>query len=238
VIGRIWDDPSPLDFDGNHWQLRSAIVGGQRNHRPEIWGLGEGPRLLDLATTYADGMASVVPLKFPTPQECQERIDLVRATLGEKGRDPAGFNVGMDVMMLAHPDENVIDRAMENPLVKWMTAMAGRVGAANWKNAGLVPPVPDDWAYYKDYVPEQTSALFVEEAIAKVTRRHVEAAWIIGTPEQVADQIRAYAATGLSLVGMINYLPLVLDPDGAAEAFAADIEICGRVKALTAAAVA
>jgi phthiodiolone/phenolphthiodiolone dimycocerosates ketoreductase len=230
VTHRIWEDPSPLDFDGRHWKLRSAIVGGQRNHRPQIWGLGEGPRLLDLATSYADGLASVVPLKFPSPKACSERIEHVRALLLDKGRDPDDFKIGMDVMMLAHPDVNVIERALDNPLVKWMTAMAGRVGTANWEKAGLTSPVPDDWAYYRDYVPEMTSPQFIEEAISKVTRAHVEASWIIGTPAQVAAQVREYAATGLSLIGLINYLPMILDPDQAAQAFAGDIEICGQLK--------
>jgi phthiodiolone/phenolphthiodiolone dimycocerosates ketoreductase len=231
VMRRIWEDSTPLDFDGRHWKLRSAIVGGQRNHRPEIWGLGEGPKLLDLATSYADGLASVLPLKFPSPKACRDRIEHARALLLNKGRDPEGFKVGMDVMMLAHPDENLIDRALDNPLVKWMTAMAGRVGAANWEKAGLTSPVPDDWAYYRDYVPEMTSPQFVEEAISKVTRAHVEASWIIGTPAKVAEQLREYTATGISLLGLINYLPMILDPDEAAKAFAGDIEICGLLKA-------
>jgi phthiodiolone/phenolphthiodiolone dimycocerosates ketoreductase len=230
VMRRLWNDPDPLDFDGNHWHLRTATVGGQRHHRPEILGLGEGPRLLDLATSYADGTASVIPNKFPTAEECAERIALIHRMLLDKGRDPHEFKVEMDVMMLAHPDPDVLDRALENPLVKWMTAMAGRVGAANWEKSGLTSPVPDGWTYYGDYVPGQTSALFIQEAIAKVTRAHVEASWIMGTPDQVAQQLSAYAATGVNLLGMINYMPLILDPDGAAQAFAADLETCGQLK--------
>jgi phthiodiolone/phenolphthiodiolone dimycocerosates ketoreductase len=237
VFNRLWNDPSPLDFEGNHWKLSGATIGDQRRHRPKIWGMGEGPRLFDIATSHADGLGSVIPLKFQTPEDCQERIDLARKAVAEKGRDPEKFELGMDLFLLCHPDENVVDRALESAPVKWMSALMGRIGADNWRKDGLESPVPDDWTYFAKYITTQTSDAFVEETLAKTSRKHVEASWIYGTPDQVERQLEGFLETDLSLYTMLNYVPMTVGPEQAAGAFAADMDLCGRIKARASALV-
>jgi phthiodiolone/phenolphthiodiolone dimycocerosates ketoreductase len=231
VFRRLWEDPAPLDYDGNHWTLRGATVGGQRGHRPQLWGMGEGPRLLDVATSEGDGIASAVPLKFQTAEDCQERIAAARAMVERKGRDPQAFNAGMWVMTLAHPDENIVDRALESPIVKWMTALMGRVGTENWQKAGVESPVPDGWVYYADYITTQASESFVEETLNKVTRSHVEKSWIWGTPAQVADELQPLVDSDLQVLAFANYVTMALEPEAIPSAFAADLELAELVKA-------
>ena len=228
---RLWDDRTPLDYEGNHWTLRGATVGGQRNHRPQLWGMGEGPRLLDVATSHGDGIASAVPLKFQTAEQCEQRLSIAREMVERKGGDPLAFDAGMWVLTLVHPDEDVIDRALENPIVKWMTALMGRVGADNWHAAGLESPVPDGWVYYADYVTTQASESFVEETLSRVTRAHVERSWIWGTPAQVADKLQPFVESELSVLALANYVGMALEPEAAPTAFAADLELAGLVKA-------
>jgi phthiodiolone/phenolphthiodiolone dimycocerosates ketoreductase len=231
---QMWNDVSPADFEGNYWNLKGATVGAQRGHKPQIWGMGEGPRLLDIATSYADGLASAVPLKFQTPGDCAGRMALIRDMLEKKDRDPDRFETGMVMMVLAHPDPNVVDKALDSPVVRWMTALMGRVGSENWRIAGLESPVPEGWTYYADYVTTRADDSFVQETLSNVTRKHVETSWIWGTPDQVAAKLWDFAESGLSILTVANYLPMAVDPETAGGAFVADIEICGRLKALSA----
>ena len=49
------NNETPIDFEGKFTTLDHAWLGVARNHIPRIWGLGGGPKIIDLATTYADG---------------------------------------------------------------------------------------------------------------------------------------------------------------------------------------
>jgi phthiodiolone/phenolphthiodiolone dimycocerosates ketoreductase len=233
VFNQIWGDTSPQDYDGNFWKLDAAAIGGCRQHRPKIFGMGEGPRLIDIATSEADGLASLMPWKFQTPEHCVERMDSARKAVADKGRDPKAFEFGMDLMILCHPDEAVVDRAMDSPLVKWMTVMGGRIGADNWRESGLEPPTPEDWLYFADWLPSKADSTFVDDALAKITRKHVEACWFYGTPDQVEQQLAGLCDIDLSVLVILNYVGLTVSPEQAPEVLATDIDLCARIKART-----
>ncbi len=230
----VWDsEGKPFDFEGNHWSMKNATLGGARPHRPEIWGLGEGPKLLDNVTSYADGISSVMPVKYPTADKALARRDKARDLLVQKGRDPDKFRFGMLAATLIHPDENVIDRALDNRAVKWFSAMSGRITKQDWEDAGLRSPMPDDWNYYAQMKPYSHDDSFVEDVISKTTRRHCEAAWLYGTPEHVADALVPYVETGISWIGVADYLSMLLPLEEAAGAFQFAVDALGRLKAET-----
>lgn len=62
----LWNASGPVDHTGNFWHLEQAWMGSARGERPHIWALGGGPKLLDLGTTYADGMAIIAPSVCPS----------------------------------------------------------------------------------------------------------------------------------------------------------------------------
>ena len=85
--------------------------------------------------------------------------------------------------------------------------------------------------------PDATPDSFVDDVIGKTTRRHCEAAWIYGTPEQAAGQDAAYAAEGLNWIGPVDYMPTVPPVEESAMAFQNSIEVFRHVKAKTGATV-
>src|SRR5581483_10800217 len=108
----LWDATTdPVTRTGNHWSLRNAFLGSARGVRPHLWALGGGPRLLDLGTSYADGMAAIVPSVYPTPESFADAVGELQKTLAEKGRDPEAFGFGLWFMAAVHEDEEVIREA-------------------------------------------------------------------------------------------------------------------------------
>src|ERR1700746_1398913 len=61
IYNLLWDSEGPIDFGGNHIPLKGAYLGSAKPYRPEMWALGGGPQLMDLATSYLDGVAVAAP---------------------------------------------------------------------------------------------------------------------------------------------------------------------------------
>jgi phthiodiolone/phenolphthiodiolone dimycocerosates ketoreductase len=228
----------PFDFEGKFTTIKQATLGGAQQFKPQLWALGEGRQLIENATSWADGISSVAPVKYQTADDIIARREKVQRMLIDKDRDPDTFGFGMLAACLIHPDENVIDRALENPAIKWFSGISGRIGAENWRKAGVASPVPEDWNYYAHMKPYATPDSFVEDVITKTTRKHCELAWIHGTPDQVAEQLSAVVDAGVDWLGIVDYMPSLLPLEEAGGAFENSIDVFRQLKARTPAGAA
>lgn len=61
VVRLLLETEGPISDDGNFVHYENTFIGAQRPGIPEFWALGGGPKLIDLATSYADGFVSVYP---------------------------------------------------------------------------------------------------------------------------------------------------------------------------------
>ncbi|MFM2100028.1 MAG: hypothetical protein RLZZ366_1567, partial [Pseudomonadota bacterium] len=224
------DTDGPIDMDGNVWKLQKAYLGAAKKYRPKIWGLGGGPKLMDLSTTYCDGVSAAAPCVWAAPEQAREEIAEIKKTLVAKGRDPEQFGFGIFCPVLLHEDKNVIDRALDNPLTRWMTSTYGRINPADWAKEGLESPVPLDWTYYMKMLPYDTSAEFREEVLRKSTRQTAEKGLFAGTPAEVAAILQKYVDAGVNWVLPVDYMPLMLTPEDAATALNRSIEVCAHLK--------
>jgi phthiodiolone/phenolphthiodiolone dimycocerosates ketoreductase len=228
----LWDATSgPVDTTGNHWSLKNAWMGSARGARPHLWALGGGPKLLDLGTSYSDGMAAIVPSVYPTPESFGVGIGELKKTLVEKGRDPEAFGFGLWFMAAVHEDEEVIRKALRGKLLRYMAGIAGRVEMAAWTREGITPPMPEDWHYAVKLRPVEWTDTQIEEFLDRITDEIVERSYVKGTPEQVAAQVQPYVDAGATWVSVCDLMPLVLEPEDAQQALGRNIEICRRLKA-------
>lgn len=211
----LWETDGPVDFEGHFTTLDHAWLGRAKTHRPQIWCLGGGPMILDLATSYADGFATMAPMVWNTPDEVAENISAIKATLVEKGRDPEEFGFGIWAPLLIHDDPDVIDRALDNDLLRWITACIGRINQRDWADVNLPSPMPEDWHYAMKLLPLKVSESEAMEWIGRTTREHSEHTWIYGSPEQVAEQLEPFVAAGVTSISLGDILPFVLDPEDA-----------------------
>lgn len=221
----------PFDFEGKHWKLQDACLGGARNFRPQIWGLGGGPRLMDYATSYCDGFATLAPFVAYSPERWHEMVTEMKSQLERKGRDPEQFGFGLYAAYLAHEDEGLIESKLTNPMVAWFTAVVGRVVMSDWDAEGIEPPMPRNWHYAFHLKPHSMTDAEVAAILARVTPAMSERSWIRGTPARVTEQLQAFVDAGANWVSLIDLMPALLDPADASTAITRSFEIAGRLKA-------
>ncbi len=226
----MWECDGPFDFEGNHTKLEKAWLGGARQNRPQVWALGGGPKLLELAAKHADGFATMAPFVFESPETCAERISEMKKQIAANGRDPEKFGFGIFAATLLHEDASVIDRALDNPLFRWMAATMGRINMNDWDREGIEPPMPRDWSYATKLMPTQMSQQEIDYVVSRGTRRMSEKTWFFGTPAEVAKVLGQYADAGATWINIIDGLPMVLPLEEQAAALPRAIEVCRLLK--------
>lgn len=230
IIRLFLETDRPIDFDGHIWKLHNAYLGTTRRHRPEFYGLGGGPKLIELSARYADGFVSLAPFVFPTVERFRDHITAIENQMNAEGRDPADFTHGLAFAILCHEDPAVIDRALGNPLFKFYASFAGRSKQSDWIDEGIEPVWPKDWHYGVKLLPAEISAEACEAIVSKVTRPMAEKAFITGSPSEVAEQISSFVDAGATWIGPADLLPLILPPEDAAASLERMLEVVRLVK--------
>jgi phthiodiolone/phenolphthiodiolone dimycocerosates ketoreductase len=230
IFNLLWEADGPVDFEGNHTTLKGAYLGSARPYRPEMWALGGGPKLLDLATTYLDGVAVAAPNVWATPEQAAAHIKQLKDEVERKGRDPDKFRIGMWNTVILHDDPEAIDRALDNPLTRWQSAVFGRIEPADWRKEGIEPAVPDGWNYYLKLKPLSMEQSFVDGVMAKASRKMAEKAFVHGSPKKVASQLQGWIDAGVEWVLPVDYMPIVTTLEDAPNCLGRSIELCGHLK--------
>lgn len=230
IFRKFWDEAGPISFQGHHWELQDAWLGTAKPYRPKVWALGGGPKLLDIATSYADGFATMVPLVSATPEQWAVQVSSMKRDLERKGRDPEAFEFGIFSAHLIHEDPDVIDRALDNDLMRFDAAVMGRLNQADWEAEGIDPVFAKDWHYARDLLPVSMTRGEIENILRGVTRSMTEQMWINGTPQEVAAKIQPFIDAGATWVQVIDSLPAVLTPEDAAQSIPRCVEVCRILK--------
>jgi phthiodiolone/phenolphthiodiolone dimycocerosates ketoreductase len=199
VIRLLWGAEEPVDFEGRFFSLRRGVLGlgpfGE--NPPPIWTAAHGPRMLELTGRQADGW---LPTKLTAP-EYGASLKTIGAAAAQAGRDPGAITPGMLGYVLTGPDEATVQRLTEQPLVR---ALCVLLPAAVFRALGAEPPLGGAGSGFHDFIPaaiERDEALRIVDAIPPEVVRHYA---FCGTPEQVAGQVREYAAQGLRHLVMWN----------------------------------
>ncbi|MEA2496494.1 MAG: phthiodiolone/phenolphthiodiolone dimycocerosates ketoreductase [Thermoleophilaceae bacterium] len=238
IFHGLWDADGPISYEGHYTTLDRAWLGGAKQHRPQIFGLGGGPRIIDLTTSFGDGFATMVPLVWASPEELAENIARFKEQLAAKGRNPDAFQFAIWVTVLAHDDPAVIDRALDNDILRFTATVFGRLNQGDWHKEGVEPPLPADWHYAMKYLPTRMGEAECVDWARKATRYHSENMWVFGNPAEIAEQLRPYVDAGATWIGLLDFLPFVLEIDDGANWLDRSLEIARLLKAEVTASVA
>jgi phthiodiolone/phenolphthiodiolone dimycocerosates ketoreductase len=201
----------PIDFEGNVSKLDTAWIGSARTNKPTIWALGGGPKLIDIAAAKAGGFCTVAPFAWPTPEAAATEIQAIRKKVEAGGRDPDEFEFAMWSVALLHEDDEMIDRAIRNALVRWQAAIFGRLNMSDWDSEGIEPVFPRDWHYASNLEPMKMGADETNEILGRVTDEMVRKSYFIGDAKSVASNLEAYHEAGVSWLHLSDLLPIAID---------------------------
>ena len=231
----FWKTDGAVTMNGNFWNFDRAWIGAARQHRPKMWALGGGPKLVDLATRYADGFATMVPSVFPTPERFADFVRNTRRAVAGNGRDPERFDFCPWFWVVIHDDPAFIERAFQNPLLRWLAAFSGRFNNHDWAEYGVEPAFDADWHYAMHLVPNRIDNQGeVDRILARVTDRMCKLSVLSGNAREVAAQMQPYIDAGANVIEFIDLTPLVLDADSLPGALARQLDVCARIKEMNA----
>lgn len=230
IIAKLLSTDGLVSHAGAHWTYDGAWIGAHFPKKPQFWALGGGPKLLDLATTYADGFISMVPSAVSRPETWAETVESLKADLVRKDRDPDNFTFGFWPFVLIYETEDQRDALFASPLVKWMSAVFGRLHHGDWASEGEELIFSADWMYALKLLPHQMSRTEVDDVVAAVTPSMIEKSFLVGTPTEVADQLSQWVAAGANYIAPSDLAPVVFDVDAQPAVMDTMICLCANLK--------
>jgi phthiodiolone/phenolphthiodiolone dimycocerosates ketoreductase len=230
----FWENDEPFSLDGHHLKFDRATLGKSRRQKPRIWGLGGGPRVYDLATTYADGFSTMGVMVWTNPDHAAAEIKKLKDQLEAKGRDPEKFDFSIWAPLILSEDADFVERAFENPIVKWTTCIMGRIIQSDWLKEGIQPPMPADWHYALKMLPQNIGIKEANEMMSRVTPEMSHKSWIYGDAKKAAAELQGFIDAGVTHVATIDMAPALMEPAASAAALQNSIDVCRHIKAANA----
>ncbi|BDB45607.1 MULTISPECIES: LLM class flavin-dependent oxidoreductase [Mycobacterium] len=230
IVRKLLSTDGLISHEGNHWNYSGAWIGAHFPKVPEIWALGGGPQLIDIATTHADGFISMVPSAFSTPEQWGEQVAQIDAQLERKDRDPEKFTNGFWPFVIAYRSDDERERLLNSPITKWMAAVFGRLHHGAWRDEGEQLIFEENWHYALKMLPHQMSAAEVDEIVASVTPSMIEKSYIIGTPDEVAAELQKYVDAGADYIAPSDLAPAILQAEEQPRALETILQVCACLK--------
>jgi phthiodiolone/phenolphthiodiolone dimycocerosates ketoreductase len=198
VIRLLWSTDQPVDFDGQFFKLRDAVLGLEpfEGRTPPIWLASHGPKMLELCGTQGDGW---IPTKSE-PEEYAQRLSVIHESAERAGRDPQAIVPSMLGYVLCAPDEESLERMCEHPLVRMLCIL---LPAKEYRAVGAEPPFEGESGFHS-FVPTTVSRAESERVVAAIPPSLVRRATFHGDAKQIAEQVRAYEQAGLRDLVMWN----------------------------------
>ncbi|MGH2560070.1 MAG: LLM class flavin-dependent oxidoreductase [Thermomicrobiales bacterium] len=180
LIVRLWTTDDPVTHDGPTYRVTGAVCAPkpvQRPH-PPIW-FGEAtPGVLDACARYGQGWNTT-----PVPiAELRRRLTALREACERNGRSFDEIEKSLETQILVAPDRDTLRERLRGMI---------ELAATGQGLPAEIQPYLDRYAEHADL------AAFVNGATDELPRKMADD-WIIGTPDEVAERIRAYMAEGIS----------------------------------------
>jgi phthiodiolone/phenolphthiodiolone dimycocerosates ketoreductase len=200
VIRLLWSNDDPVDYDGEHYTLRDAVVGLQPREPgtfPPIWVAAHGPRLCRVTGELADGW---LPIALSL-EEYAKRWTQIRAAAVKAGRDPDAITAGMWAYTVIAPTDEEAFALVRHPMIK---AFALALPESVFTKHGAEHPLGAGTYGLLEYIPSRLTREDAMRAIQAVPDEVAYDADLCGSPDTIAKKVDAYAKIGLRHVALWN----------------------------------
>jgi phthiodiolone/phenolphthiodiolone dimycocerosates ketoreductase len=200
IIRLLWESDGPVDFDGDRWTLRDAVLGlgpYEAGRYPPIWTGARGPRMLDITGRLADGW---LPWWMPL-EEFTESLARIRKSAEAAGRDPHAITPAMWCYVVAAEDHEEAHRLLNHRLPKSQLLIAP---SEVYEERGYKHPLGQDFDGIRDYIPTRYGREEILSAIDAIPEEIAHDRTLHGTPDELVSIAREYEATGLRHIVLWN----------------------------------
>ena len=179
VILALWTENGPVDHDGPTYRLDGAVCAPkpiQRPH-PPLWFGETAPGVLDLCAHLGQGWNST-PVSLT---EWRRRVALLEGACERAGRATTEIEKSLETQILVAPDRAALRYTL--------AGLLDVAGGGQELPAEIQP-------FLARYAEDPALRAFVAGEREDLPRQLAED-WIVGTPDEVAARIAAYAEAGM-----------------------------------------
>jgi phthiodiolone/phenolphthiodiolone dimycocerosates ketoreductase len=201
TIRALWSAGGELvSRDSPHFPLRNAAFAlpPYRGRWPEIWIAARKPRMLRATGRYADAW---FPGLLSRPDDYAAGLEQVRTAASNAGRDPTAVLPALSLFVITGRTSDDVEQTLTTIAAR---ALALNIPAETWTQHGIAHPLGPDFAGAQDLIPQtldQNTALsYLEDVPTSLLRD----ALLVGTPEQVIDQVADLRDRGLRYLVVSN----------------------------------
>jgi len=150
--------------------------------------------MLELTGRYGDGW---YPLGLLTAAEYGEKLDTIRNAARAAGRNPDDILPAFQPYVVIAPTREEAQQMLSLRTIKFFGLLAP---AASWQKVGLTHPFGEEFRGNIDFLPETHTRAELDEAIERVPVEAAKIGLIVGTPDDIVEQLRPFVAAGMRYV--------------------------------------
>jgi phthiodiolone/phenolphthiodiolone dimycocerosates ketoreductase len=203
TIRALWNSKGePVTRDSRFFPLHRAVfdLPPYRGRWPDIWAGSRGPRMLRATGRYADGW-------YPdgmTLEPAQYAADLerVRAAAADAGRDPMSVVPACLFFTVTGRSSAEVDDALGSPALK---SFALNASAHAWSRHGMCHPLGDGTPGAQRLAMSLLDEQTVLAATANVPPALLSECMLVGTPDDIVDQVAEWRDHGLRYAVIGNF---------------------------------
>ena len=196
LIRALWRAEEPLDFSGRYYTTQRAVCRPKPRQRPHppVWiGEARNEAWLDMVVRHADGWNSTPA----SPARLTAKLEQLRAACARAGRDPASIEISLEIQVLIGPTEG---EAKE--VARRIAALPGaQPGMQTQRQGGDQGGGRGGRQSGRQSGPPREPRESILDFLASNDPRPLSAVapdWLVGSPESVLEQMRAFMALGVT----------------------------------------
>ena len=192
IIKLLWENENKVDFNGNFWKLKDAVLSFKpyrRKKAPPIWIGAHGPKMLELTGKLGDGW---LPFNLNL-EEYQESLLKIQNHARKVGRKPDEITPSIVLATIADESREECDRLLATPLAK-NQLLAG--SDDDFKPYGIKHPLGDNFKGIYDYIPTKYDKKTLMEAYEKIPIEMCKDYYLNGTPDELIEKVEKYIKIG------------------------------------------
>ena len=175
LIVALWTSDGPVTHQGERYDLQGAVCEPKpvQMPHPPIWFGEAAPRMLDACAHLGQGW-NTTPVLIT---ELRRRVTALGDACARAGRPVAEIEKSVETQMLIAPDLAALRHRLQE--------MIDRGRMAEFRSGHDPAPLPLDLDCFLSGDTDDLPRIMADE-------------WIVGTPDQVAERLRAYREEGIS----------------------------------------